>query len=54
MVAERCILLRELCEMETDYERVVMDYLPTMAYQGTELGKSVYPETRVIEWVEKI
>ncbi|XP_043286049.1 cytochrome b-c1 complex subunit 1, mitochondrial-like [Venturia canescens] len=49
VVAERCILLRELCEMETDYERVVMDYLPTLAYQGTELGKSVYPETCVIE-----
>nr|XP_033331862.1 mitochondrial-processing peptidase subunit beta-like [Megalopta genalis] len=46
---EKCVILHELTQMEFDKERVVMDYLPTIAYQDTELANSIYPETDVIK-----
>lgn len=36
--AEKGVLLRELSEIETDWPRVVMDYLHQTAYQGTPLA----------------
>ncbi|XP_024946660.1 cytochrome b-c1 complex subunit 1, mitochondrial isoform X1 [Cephus cinctus] len=49
VIKERFVILRELAEMETDYEGVVMDYLQDIAYQGTELSKSIYPESCIIK-----
>ncbi|XP_026672324.1 mitochondrial-processing peptidase subunit beta-like isoform X2 [Ceratina calcarata] len=46
---EKCVILNELAEMEVDREKVVMDYLPTIAYQGTALGNSVYTDTDTIK-----
>ncbi|XP_076650155.1 cytochrome b-c1 complex subunit 1, mitochondrial [Halictus rubicundus] len=46
---EKCVILHDLSKMESDKERVVMDYLPTIAYQDTELANSVYPETDVVK-----
>ncbi|XP_031826080.2 mitochondrial-processing peptidase subunit beta [Nomia melanderi] len=46
---EKCIILHELSKMELDKERVVMDYLPTIAYQDTDLASSIYPETDIIK-----
>lgn len=42
---EKHMILHELGKMESDRERVVMDYLPTMAYQDTTLANSIYPTT---------
>ncbi|XP_076674729.1 mitochondrial-processing peptidase subunit beta isoform X2 [Andrena cerasifolii] len=42
---EKYIILHELGKMESDRERVIMDYLPTMAYQDTTLANSIYPTT---------
>ncbi|XP_046590851.1 cytochrome b-c1 complex subunit 1, mitochondrial isoform X2 [Neodiprion lecontei] len=46
---ERFTILHELQEIDMDGERIVMDYLKNIAYQGTELSKSVYPETCAIK-----
>ncbi|XP_078042574.1 mitochondrial-processing peptidase subunit beta [Augochlora pura] len=46
---EKCVILHELTLMESDKERVVMDYLPTTAYQDTALENSIYPETDIIK-----
>ncbi|XP_043527874.1 mitochondrial-processing peptidase subunit beta-like [Frieseomelitta varia] len=46
---EKVVILEKLSEMESDREKIVMDYLPTIAYQGTALGNSVYPETDTIK-----
>ncbi|XP_053970320.1 mitochondrial-processing peptidase subunit beta-like [Hylaeus volcanicus] len=45
---EKCIILHELSKMELNKEQVVMDYLPSIAYQDTMLANSIYPETDVI------
>ncbi|XP_015436402.1 PREDICTED: cytochrome b-c1 complex subunit 1, mitochondrial-like [Dufourea novaeangliae] len=50
---EKCIILRELSTIEADREKVAMDYLPTIAYQGTGLENSVYPETDVVKTFSK-
>lgn len=42
---EKYAILQELGKMESDQERVIMDYLPTMAYQDTTLANSIYPTT---------
>ncbi|KAF7988376.1 hypothetical protein HCN44_000949 [Aphidius gifuensis] len=39
------VILQRLNEMENNHEQVVMDYLSSIAYQGTLLGKSIYPTT---------
>lgn len=49
IIAARLMITRELSEMESDNERVVMDYLPMTAYQNTDLGRSVYPNTCTLE-----
>ncbi|XP_063986797.1 mitochondrial-processing peptidase subunit beta-like [Diachasmimorpha longicaudata] len=46
---EKKVILRRLEEMEGNFEGMTMDYLTNVAYQGTNLGRSVYPETCVIE-----
>ncbi|KAG7202364.1 hypothetical protein KM043_018690 [Ampulex compressa] len=46
--AEKCIILNELASMEFDYEKVIMDYLPTIAYHDTELANSVYTESQIV------
>ncbi|XP_003703132.3 mitochondrial-processing peptidase subunit beta [Megachile rotundata] len=46
---EKCVILYELSKMESEKEKVIMDYLPTIAYQDTALANSVYPETNVIK-----
>ncbi|XP_012270540.1 cytochrome b-c1 complex subunit 1, mitochondrial [Orussus abietinus] len=45
VTTERFVILRELFEMESNYEQVIIDYLPSLAYQDTELTKSIYPES---------
>lgn len=35
--------------MESDREQVIMDYLPSIAYQDTLLANSVYPETNTVK-----
>ncbi|CAK9829133.1 Cytochrome b-c1 complex subunit 1, mitochondrial [Anthophora retusa] len=46
---EKCLILHQLSRMSSDREKIVMDYLPSVAYEGTALANSVYPETRVIK-----
>nr|XP_034188352.1 mitochondrial-processing peptidase subunit beta-like [Osmia lignaria] len=46
---EKCVILYELSKMALDKEKVVMDYLPTVAYQDTALANGVYPETDTIK-----
>lgn len=46
---EKCVILYELSKMELDKEKVIMDYLPTIAYQDTALANGVYPETDTIK-----
>ncbi|XP_076246228.1 mitochondrial-processing peptidase subunit beta [Calliopsis andreniformis] len=46
---EKGIILHELNKMESNKELVVMDYLPTIAYQDTALENSIFPETDVIK-----
>ncbi|XP_017753134.1 PREDICTED: mitochondrial-processing peptidase subunit beta-like [Eufriesea mexicana] len=46
---EKCVILQELLQMESNKEKVVMDYLPSIAYQDTALGNSVYPNTNIIK-----
>ena len=47
---EKVVILEKLSKMESDREKIVMDYLPTIAYQDTALGNSVYPETDTIKY----
>ncbi|XP_011315156.1 mitochondrial-processing peptidase subunit beta-like [Fopius arisanus] len=46
---EKAVILRQLDDMESNFEGRTMDYLPSVAYQGTNLGRSIYPDTCVIE-----
>ncbi|XP_076758926.1 mitochondrial-processing peptidase subunit beta isoform X1 [Xylocopa sonorina] len=46
---EKCVILHELSQMESDREGIVMDYLPSIAYQDTALGTSIYPESNIIK-----
>lgn len=45
---EKIVILEKLSEMESDREKIIMDYLPTIAYQDTALGISVYPATNIV------
>lgn len=49
VIQEKNIILHELYQIESNREKVVMDYLPSIAYQDTALGNSVYPETDIIK-----
>lgn len=42
---ERHAILRELQEVENDYQQVTLDHLHGTAYQGTPLAKSVIGTT---------
>ena len=42
---ERHAILRELQEVENDYQQVTLDHLHATAYQGTPLAKSVIGTT---------
>ena len=38
---ERGVILREMEEVESNYQEVVFDYLHATAYQGTPLGRTI-------------
>lgn len=42
---ERKTVLRQLQELENNYQEIVFDHLHATAYQGTPLSKSVYGTT---------
>lgn len=46
---ERCIILQEMQEVETNLKKVVFDYLHATAFQGTALGQSVYGPTQNVQ-----
>lgn len=41
MERERGVILREMEEVESNYQEVVFDYLHATAYQGTPLGRTI-------------
>jgi len=45
----KCRIFKELSKIESDPEQIVMDYLPSIAYQGTVLSKSVFSQSHIIK-----
>ncbi|CAF1679357.1 unnamed protein product, partial [Adineta ricciae] len=50
---ERHAILRELQEVENDYQQVTLDHLHATAYQGTPLAKSVIGTTDNVKAIKK-
>jgi processing peptidase subunit beta len=50
---EKSVILTELQEVETDLEKVTLDYLHGTAYQGTALARSVYGNVENIKRFKK-
>lgn len=46
---ERAVILREMQEVETNLQEVVFDYLHSVAYQGTPLGRTILGPTQNIK-----
>ncbi|XP_011879225.1 PREDICTED: cytochrome b-c1 complex subunit 1, mitochondrial-like isoform X2 [Vollenhovia emeryi] len=42
-------IFQELSKIESNPEQIVMDYLPSIAYQDTILSKSVFPRSHIIK-----
>lgn len=47
----KCRIFKKLSKIESDPEQVVMDYLPSIAYQGTVLSKSVFSQSHIIKYL---
>uniref|UniRef100_A0A5K3EN48 Mitochondrial-processing peptidase subunit beta n=1 Tax=Mesocestoides corti TaxID=53468 RepID=A0A5K3EN48_MESCO len=46
---ERSVILREMEEVESNYQEVVFDYLHATAYQGTPLGRTILGPTENVK-----
>ncbi|KAK6626623.1 hypothetical protein RUM44_009099 [Polyplax serrata] len=50
---ERAVILREMQEVETNLQEVVFDYLHSVAYQGTPLGRTILGPTQNIKTISR-
>ncbi|XP_017799369.1 PREDICTED: mitochondrial-processing peptidase subunit beta isoform X2 [Habropoda laboriosa] len=50
---ERCVILREMQEIETNLQEVVFDHLHASAYQGTPLGRTILGPTQNIKSITR-
>lgn len=50
---ERGVILREMQEVETNLQEVVLDHLHASAYQGTPLGRTILGPTQNIKSITR-